>query len=200
MCLDNLYKFEIFCYLNNMCVRCGCQVSWFTDHFSLELSTLCLETGDISHNQDKMLNTQGDKWGLARNGIGKMPTSCWNIRNISCWIFHIKESSFFPLTFWKYIFTILLFDYNIEYLVSREDQVVSVWYLLLLSHVTFNVKYKWIMDYNNKSHSDIISWISRYYSQFILRKSHFVIWILTGRFFSTFEMYFIESTREGYRS
>ena len=37
---------------------------------------------------------------------------------------------------------------------SSCASIILLSYLLLLSHVTFNVKYKWIMDHNNKSHSD----------------------------------------------
>ena len=90
----NIYVFGqqhfTFFYLNNsnVCVwdtAVRFRGSLITFHWSCLPDAWRLES--IRHNQDKMLNTRGDKWGLARNGIGKMPTSCWNILNISCWIF-----------------------------------------------------------------------------------------------------------------
>ena len=81
----NIYVFGqplvLYFYLNNMCVwdvSVRFAGSLITFHWS------CLpdasRLGSISHNQDKMLNTLGNKWGLARNGIGKMPTSCWKLK------------------------------------------------------------------------------------------------------------------------
>ena len=147
--------------------------SLITFHWSC-LPDAC-RLGSISHNQDKMLNTPGNKWGVARNGIGKMPTSCWKL-NISCWIFCVQIHAYkWELVFpsvtetLKISFTIALYCLNIFLLTyslhsksirfiflgrSSCASIILLSYLLLLSHVTFNVKYKWIMDHNNKSHSD----------------------------------------------
>ena len=218
MCLDNLW-FYIFTWIICVCVwdvSVRFAGSLITFHWS------CLpdasRLGSISHNQDKMLNTLGNKWGLARNGISKMPTSCWKLKAfpgeyfVCAYIYKWKfvfpcvtETLKISFTIAQYCLDIFLLtkglhNKSIKFMFLGRSSCASIIllsYLLLLSHVTFNVKYKWIMDHNNKSHSDTTDIMP-----FPVCVKKLPFGILTARFFYSFtiELHFLRSKREGFKS
>ena len=183
-------------FVNSGKMCCGCEVSWFTDQFSLSCLLSAWRASVTIRIKCSILRGAGiNEWGLGWDG------ECNHSRKYSRNF--LSNTNLFPipdlypaivtwfLTLFLLLSTIfwwpgtvtcsLLSSQSITFcpryhVVSYEkvSQAISV------EHVTYKyIKYKWIMDHNNESHSADSRWQCQ--------QTWIIIWKLL---FVTFDMFY----------